>query len=122
MAEVALGKRIAGILPVLQKAALGDFSGKIKIPDKEDEFTELLVALSLMFDDLKVLEKENEEKTRQLEKARQILEKEVKERTKELEEKMDELERMNQLMVGRELKMIELKKKIADLEKDLKNG
>jgi hypothetical protein len=31
---------------------------------------------------------------------------------------MSELEKMNQLMVGRELKMIEFKRKIAELEKN----
>jgi len=34
-----------------------------------------------------------------------------------LKEKMEELEKMNSLMVGREMKMIELKEKIASLEK-----
>lgn len=44
------------------------------------------------------------------------LEQRVRERTKELEEKNAELERMNRLFVGRELRMIELKKKIEELE------
>ncbi len=44
------------------------------------------------------------------------LEQQVKERTVVLEEKTDELEKMNKLMVGRELKMIELKKEIATLK------
>ncbi len=45
------------------------------------------------------------------------LEQRVRDRTAELETKNAELERMNRLFVGRELKMIELKKKIAELEK-----
>ncbi len=44
------------------------------------------------------------------------LEQQVKERTVVLEEKTAELEKMNKLMVGRELKMIELKKEIATLK------
>lgn len=36
---------------------------------------------------------------------------------KQLQEKIEELEKMNRLMVGRELRMIELKKKIKELEK-----
>ncbi len=50
-------ERVAKIVPILQKISMGDFSGKLKIPEKEDEFTELLVALDLMIDDLKETEK-----------------------------------------------------------------
>lgn len=46
----------------------------------------------------------------------QELEQRVVERTQELEEKNAELSRMNKLFVGRELQMIELKKKIKGLE------
>ncbi len=45
------------------------------------------------------------------------LEQKVIERTNVLEVKTTELERMNKLMVGRELKMIELKKELNDLKK-----
>lgn len=44
------------------------------------------------------------------------LEKKVKERTKELQERVVELERFHKLTVGRELKMLELKKEIARLK------
>jgi len=44
------------------------------------------------------------------------LELRVKERTTELEQKNAELERMNRLFVGRELKMMELKERIMELE------
>ncbi len=47
------------------------------------------------------------------------LEQRVRERTAELEKKNSELERMNRLFVGRELRMMELKKKIAELEKEI---
>lgn len=47
------------------------------------------------------------------------LEERVRERTAELEEKNLELERMNRLFVGRELRMRELKERIAELEKRL---
>ena len=52
----------------------------------------------------------------QLKKHREHLEELVKERTADLEKKTAEVERINRLFVGRELKMVELKKKIADLE------
>lgn len=45
-----------------------------------------------------------------------ILENRVKERTAELESKIAEIERMNRLFVGRELRMKELKEKIRELE------
>jgi PAS domain S-box-containing protein len=45
------------------------------------------------------------------------LEQRVRERTAELEEKNAELERTNRLFVGRELRMIELKQRIKELEK-----
>ncbi len=44
------------------------------------------------------------------------LEDKVAERTQELAEQVAELERMNRMMVGRELKMVELKKEIAALK------
>lgn len=48
------------------------------------------------------------------------LEQRVAERTAELKDKNAELERMNKLFVGREIRMVELKKQIAELEKDIK--
>jgi len=44
------------------------------------------------------------------------LENKVSDKTQELENKLKELEKMNDLMVGRELTMIELKKKLQDKE------
>jgi PAS domain S-box-containing protein len=40
---------------LLQKYATGDFSESIQIPEKEDEFAEILVGLSLMVDDIREL-------------------------------------------------------------------
>jgi PAS domain S-box-containing protein len=50
------------------------------------------------------------------------LEQRVLERTSELEEKNAELARINKLFVGRELQMIELKRKIKELESLLKTN
>jgi len=47
---------------------------------------------------------------------------EVSKRTAELEDRVKELERMNKMMIGRELKMVELKKEIGKLKKSVKNG
>jgi len=51
-------------------------------------------------------------RTRELEEMARGLENKVKGRTKELEERLSELERFHKLTVGRELKMMELKKEI----------
>jgi PAS domain S-box-containing protein len=50
------------------------------------------------------------------------LEQRVRERTAELLEKNEELERMNRLFVGRELRMIELKEKVRELQEQRGEG
>jgi len=62
------------------------------------------------------LEKRVVERTAELEKLKNNLEKMVEERTKELEEKVKELERFQSLTIGREMKMIELKKEIEKIK------
>ncbi len=85
----------------------GNLDTKIEVKTK-DEIGELANAFGQMTGDLKKSRNELEEYSKTLEEK-------VKERTKELEVKNTELERMNKLMVGRELRMIELKKEIAAL-------
>lgn len=55
----------------------------------------------------------------ELKKLQEGLEEKVKERTKELQERIDELERLHKLTVGREIKMIELKEEIKKLKEEL---
>jgi flavodoxin/cell division protein FtsL len=59
-------------------------------------------------------------RTRELLILSQKLEEQVEGRTKELESKIAELERFNRLAIGRELKMIELKNKVKELERNAK--
>lgn len=57
----------------------------------------------------------------QIAKLNEELEQKVKERTLELEQKNSDLERMNKLFIGRELRMIELKNEIKNLEAKIPN-
>ena len=50
------------------------------------------------------------------------LEVKVAERTHDIATRVKELEALNKTMVGRELKMVELKKEISDLKKRVQNG
>ncbi len=97
-----------------------------------DEFGELAKTFNKMTEKLKknkekmeeekqVLEIKVKARTRELENMNKDLENKIKKRTKEMEEKLKELEKMNKLMSGRELKMIELKKKIKKYEKENNN-
>jgi len=73
------------------------------------------------------LEIKIKEKTKELEKLTESLDLRIKEKTKELQQKTEELQqkietlkKFRHFMVGREIKMIELKEKIEQLEKQLK--
>jgi len=65
------------------------------------------------------IEKELEKKLAEYTKN---LELKVTERTAQITEQLKELASLNETMVGRELKMVELKKEIEDLRQQAKNG
>lgn len=67
----------------------------------------------------KVLEVRVAARTQELKEMAENLETQVKLRTTELEDKLRELEKMNKLMVGRELKMIEVKEKLSRAEEEI---
>ncbi|MBN2331127.1 MAG: HAMP domain-containing protein [Candidatus Aenigmarchaeota archaeon] len=116
LAGIYISKRITKPVIILRDAAInigkGGLDTRIEIKTK-NEIGELASAFNRMTNDLKKSKAE-------LEKYSATLEKKVEERTKELEGKNEELERFNKLAVGRELKMIELKKIIKELEGKLK--
>lgn len=58
-------------------------------------------------------------RTRQLQELSDSLEEQVKEKTKELQDRINELEKFHRLTVGRELKMMEIKREMKKLEKGL---
>ena len=69
----------------------------------------------------KILQVKVQARTRELEELAQKREEIIKERTKELRKKIKELEKFYKATVGRELKMIALKKEIAKLRTKLKS-
>ena len=58
-------------------------------------------------------------RTKELEELAENLEAQVKERTKQLQKRVSELESFQKLTVGREVKMVELKKETEKLKKEL---
>ena len=88
-------KRLSELMPALEKVSFGDFSARITIPEKEDEFTEISVFLNLMIEELKAskeaTKRTEEEKIGILTKTKIELEKRVKKRTVEFEKQAEEL-------------------------------
>jgi PAS domain S-box-containing protein len=85
----------------------------------EEEVSERQMAQENLQEKALLLEEEIEKRQKaqdELEKLNNDLEQRVQERTAELEEKNRELERFNKLFVNRELKMVELKERIRELE------
>lgn len=88
--------------------SLDDFYGKLE--DEVQKRTEELEKTK------NSLEQKVQERTIELQQAKSGLESEVKRQTEELTKKLDELEKINKFMVGRELRIHDLKKKIAGME------
>ena len=63
-----------------------------------------------------ILEVRVRARTRELSELASSLEQKIQDRTKELEKQIGELERFRKLVVGRELKMVELKKELEQLQ------
>ncbi len=111
----AFSRRIADPIIRLRKAMAdvgkGALKTKIDIISK-DEIGELAASFNSMIARLSESRSALEDYNKRLEKAIEEKEKSKKEQ----ESKVEELEKFNRLSVGRELKMIELKKRIKELE------
>lgn len=113
-----------------QEIRKGNLNARIKINSK-NEIGELADTINEMVGNLKktqdvleetktVLEIRVEARTRELKKLTESLDTKVKEKTQELQEKIRDLERFRNLAVGRELKMVELKKELGELKNGIK--
>ena len=71
-------------------------------------------------DEIGEMSKTFNEMTEELKTSYASLEEKVAEKTKSLNDKLEEVEKMNKLMVGRELRMMELKKEISELQEKSK--
>lgn len=104
-------QRLEALSKVFAQAAVGDFSVNLEMPSEYDEFTELYAGIQIMLEVIR-------EKTAELEQLNRSLEEQVRQRTDQLEQRGQELERFNSLMVGRELKMTELKEELSRIKSE----
>ncbi len=113
LSRVLISKRISNLIRLMADYGKGvsDMEKKLSSAVSADE----IGMLAHSFKDMVV----------QLESSKQTIEKHTKDleglvvvRTKELNRKLGTLEKLNKFMVGRELKMVGLKKRISELERE----
>ena len=88
---------------------VGKVCNDINLSNMENELTEL-------FDGIKKVSKQLEYPREEERGTNVILEEEVAKRTKKLKEKINDPERLHKMAVDREMRIVELKKKIIELE------
>jgi two-component system, OmpR family, phosphate regulon sensor histidine kinase PhoR len=68
-----LRRRLKELAPVFAKAAIGDFSSQVTIPEKEDELTEFYVGVQIMLDTIREKVKQLENSLEQVNAANEII-------------------------------------------------
>jgi len=125
-----ISKSIEKLTDVAQKIAAGDIKQRAVIESKDEMgylanvFNQMIEKIEKDQKDLKEAEEKLEirvkERILELGTLKDNLEKIVTEKTEGLQKNVDELERFKSLAVGRELKMVELKKEVMELKEQLK--
>lgn len=109
---------------ILDRQIKKEFGDVDKIPEKLKSFLDVIndsynnfdKDIALLGRSLDISSKELTEANKDLRKENQKAEIIVKERTLDLETRVREIEKLNKVMVGREMKMIELKDHIKELQ------
>ncbi|MDP2926638.1 MAG: HAMP domain-containing protein [bacterium] len=104
---------IKQLLSGMDKIGSGGLDYRVKTK-RQDEIGDLFSSLNVMAEKLK-------DRTEALKREREGLAEKVAQKTKELQEKVDDLEKFNKLTIGREIKMVELKKEIDKLKQTSKS-
>jgi nitrate/nitrite-specific signal transduction histidine kinase len=123
-------KPLERLLKAAKKIGEGDLNVRVELETKDeigqlaDEFNRMVKKLKesreILEDEKKVLEIRVRARTKELEEIAKSLDEKVRERTKELQQRVEELEKFHRLTLGREIKMIELKDRIKELEEQLR--
>ncbi len=113
----------------IQEVKKGDMNVSLRAPTGiRTELVDLVDAFNDMVKTLKkskqaaemsneILEEKVKTRTKQLKELNETLEDKISQRTKEMERKVEEMEQFHRLSVGRELKMVELKKENEHLKR-----
>jgi HAMP domain-containing protein len=103
--SIPIVRKISKLRNAASEVAKGNFQVRLK-DTSHDELGELATSFNQMTQKLQEVNEQNKKSTEELNN-----------KSEELSQKMAETERINKLMMGRELKMIELKKEIEELKK-----
>ncbi len=116
--ENSLGKIFVSLIDITERKRVEE-ELRLQTVELEEEVAERQMTQENLQEKALLLEEEIEKRQKtqeELEQLNKTLEQRVKERTIELEEKNMELHKMNRIFVGRELRMVELKERIRELE------
>jgi GAF domain-containing protein len=95
----------------------GELVGQIALANSARAYTDRDLNAVSRIAEFYALASQRKRAEEELHKLNEELEERVKERTAELEAKNAELARLNKIFIGRELRMVELKERIRELEK-----